>query len=102
MLYNTEPMESFDKVVEAMRNKQWQPPISKLIGFDLIKAEDGGAEFTMIAAEKHHNPMGTLHGGIMVDILDASMGMAFASTLGKGEIFTTINLQVNFMKQIIA
>ena len=94
-------MPGFDEIVEAMKKGEWIPPIAKLIGMELLKAEGGEAEFTMIASDKHHNPMGTLHGGVMVDIMDAAMGMAFASSLNKGELFTTINLQINYMKQVI-
>jgi acyl-coenzyme A thioesterase PaaI-like protein len=38
------------------------------------------------------NPMGTLHGGILCDLTDAAMGMAFASTLALDESFTTTDL----------
>ena len=46
------------------------------------------------------NPMGTLHGGIVCDIADAAMGMAFASTLVPEESFTTVELKVNFFRPI--
>jgi Thioesterase superfamily len=45
-------------------------------------------------------PMGTLHGGILCDIADATMGMAFASTLAPEESFTTVELKVNFFRPI--
>jgi len=44
--------------------------------------------------------MGTLHGGILCDIADAAMGMAFASTLAPEESFTTVELKVNFFRPI--
>ena len=44
--------------------------------------------------------MGTLHGGILCDIADAAMGMAYASTLGEGETFTTLELKINFLKPV--
>jgi uncharacterized protein (TIGR00369 family) len=44
--------------------------------------------------------MGTLHGGVLCDIADAAMGMAYASTLGEGETFTTLELKINFMKPV--
>jgi uncharacterized protein (TIGR00369 family) len=45
-------------------------------------------------------PMGTLHGGILCDIADAAIGMAFASTLAPEESFTTVELKVNFFRPI--
>ncbi len=49
---------------------------------------------------EHANPMGTLHGGILCDIADAAMGMAFASTLAPGESFTTVELKINFFRPV--
>jgi uncharacterized protein (TIGR00369 family) len=44
--------------------------------------------------------MGTLHGGILCDIADAAMGMAFASTIAPEESFTTVELKINFFRQV--
>jgi len=41
-----------------------------------------------------------LHGGILCDIADAAMGMAFASTLTAEESFTTVELKINFFRPI--
>jgi len=54
----------------------------------------------LAAGPQHANPMGTLHGGILCDIADAAMGMAFASTLAPEESFTTVELKVNFFRPI--
>ena len=55
---------------------------------------------TLAAGPQHANPMGTLHGGILCDIADAAMGMAFASTLASGESFTTVELKINFFRPV--
>ena len=44
--------------------------------------------------------MGTLHGGVLGDIADAAMGMAYASTLSDGETFTTLELKINFLRPV--
>jgi uncharacterized protein (TIGR00369 family) len=54
----------------------------------------------MEADERHHNPMGTLHGGVYCDLADAAMGYAYAATLGGGETFTTIELKINFLRAV--
>src|SRR5277367_5326904 len=74
------------------------PPVSRLIGFVLKSIEPGHAIFEMEADERHHNPMGTLHGGIYRDLADAAMGYAYASTLAEGESFTTVELKINFLQ----
>jgi uncharacterized protein (TIGR00369 family) len=73
------------------------PPVSRLIGFVLKSIEPGHAIFEMEADERHHNPMGTLHGGIYCDLADAAMGFAYAATMKEGESFTTIELKINFL-----
>ena len=77
-----------------------QPPVGKLIGFDLISVAPGKAVVELNATEAHANPMGTLHGGILCDIADAAMGIAYASNLNEGESFTTLELKINFLKPV--
>jgi uncharacterized protein (TIGR00369 family) len=82
------------KVIDA------KPPIAKLIGFEVVEIGDGHAIGSLQAGPQHANPMGTLHGGVLCDIADAAMGMAFASTLAPDESFTTIALSINFFRPV--
>jgi uncharacterized protein (TIGR00369 family) len=83
-----------------LRGEVPPPPIAQLIGFDLVSLEPGLATMEFEATERHANPMGTLHGGVLCDVADAAMGMAFASTLAEGETFTTLELKINFLKPV--
>ena len=76
------------------------PPIGLLVGFVLKSSEPGHAVFELQADERHHNPMGTLHGGIYCDLADAAMGYAYAATLEQGETFTTVELKINFLRAV--
>ena len=76
------------------------PPIAQLIGFKLVSCGSGKAVIEFEAGEKHANPMGTLHGGILCDISDAAMGTAYASTLNDGETYATLELKINFLKPV--
>jgi uncharacterized protein (TIGR00369 family) len=75
-------------------------PVGKLIGFNLLEAGDGRAVVTLETGPQHANPMGTLHGGILCDIADAAMGIAFNSTLAPTESFTTVELKINFFRPV--
>ena len=75
-------------------------PVAHLIGFEAKEIADGRATVMLAAGLQHANPMGTLHGGILCDIADSAMGMAFASTLAPEESFTTVELKVNFFRPI--
>ena len=85
---------------KMLRGEQPPPPIGKLIGFVLKEIEPGRAVFQMEADERHHNPMGTLHGGVYCDLADAAMGYAYAATLTEGESFTTVELKINFLRAV--
>jgi uncharacterized protein (TIGR00369 family) len=76
------------------------PPIGRLLGFVLKAIEPGRAVFEMEADDRHHNPMGTLHGGVYCDLADTSMGYAYAATLEQGETFTTVELKINFLRAV--
>jgi uncharacterized protein (TIGR00369 family) len=75
-------------------------PVGTLIGFKLTAIAPGEATITLATGPQHANPMGTLHGGILCDIADAAMGLAFASNLAEGETFTTLELKINFLKPV--
>ena len=76
------------------------PPVATLIGFTLTEVEPGRAAVALEADRRHANPMGTVHGGILCDIADAAMGIAYAATLDEGETFTTLELKINFLKPV--
>ena len=82
------------------RGKTNDVPIARLIGFEAEEIADGKATVTLATGAQHANPMGTLHGGVLCDIADAAMGMAFGSTLALGESFTTVELKINFFRPV--
>ena len=85
---------------DRMKERPRTPPIAVLIGMRPLSFGDGEAVFEMKADRRHHNPMGTVHGGILCDLADAAMGYAFATTLGPGESFTTLELKINFLRPV--
>ena len=82
------------------RAKANDVPVTRLIEFEAKDIRDGRAGVTLSAGPQHANPMGTLHGGILCDIADAAMGIAFASTLAPEESFTTVELKINFFRPV--
>jgi uncharacterized protein (TIGR00369 family) len=94
--------EMYDVLQRAMKDASDLPvpPIARLLGFRLEAISPGRATMVIDADERLANPMGTLHGGVLCDIADAAMGMAYASELERGETFTTLELKINFMKPV--
>lgn len=89
-----------DNIRRQLRGELEAPPIAKLVGFELTDISEGRAVVELRAGSQHANPMGTLHGGILCDIADAAMGLAYASNLAEGETFTTLELKINFLKPV--
>lgn len=70
------------------------------MGFRAVSIEPGEAVMEMETTEAHHNPMGTVHGGVICTLADSAMGMAHASTLMIGETTTTLELKINFLRAV--
>ena len=87
-----------EMIRRAQRGEILPPPVAALVGFTLTSVDPGYAVVELAADSRHANPMGTLHGGILCDIADAAMGMAYAATLQEGESFTTLELKINFVR----
>jgi uncharacterized protein (TIGR00369 family) len=89
-----------DQIRQLVRGEAAPPPIARLLGFTVTAVETGRVVAELDADERFANPMGTLHGGVLCDLADAAMGMAYASRLAEGESFTTLELKINFLKPI--
>ena len=94
-------MKTHLDVMRAMVDgQQGAPPVARLIGFQIVEIDRDRAVFRMQAEERHTNPMGTLHGGVLCDLSDAAMGCAFASALEAGQSYTTLELSINFLRPV--
>lgn len=89
-----------DRIEKTLRGELPPAPVARLVGFRLTAIEPGKAVVEFEATEAHANPMGTLHGGVLCDVADAAMGLAYAATLGDGESFATLELKINFLKPV--
>jgi uncharacterized protein (TIGR00369 family) len=89
-----------DRIQQWQRGEVPPPAISQLLGFQVVAAEPGRVVVELATDERFANPMGTLHGGVLCDIADAAMGLAYASRLEDGESFTTLELKINYLKPV--
>ena len=78
------------------------PPITATIEFTGAEVEQGRVVFTGDPKEFLYNPIGTVHGGYAMTLLDSAMGCAVHTTLAAGERYTTLDLNVNFVRPITA
>jgi len=95
------PEEMYDILQRAMKDPTGlKAPIAELIGWKMTAIAPGRATMELDVDERLANPMGTLHGGVLCDLSDAAMGIAYATELERGESFTTLELKINFMKPV--
>ncbi len=94
--------EMYDVLQRAMTGDltSVKAPIADVIGWTMTSISPGRATMELDVDERLANPMGTLHGGVLCDLADAAMGIAYASELARGESFTTLELKINFMKPV--
>lgn len=76
------------------------PPIGGLMGFRLIEAEKGLAVFEGSPGPSLLNPLGAVHGGYALTLIDSACGCAVHTELGAGVGYTTVETKVNFTRPI--
>ena len=76
------------------------PPIAQTMGFTLVAVEEGKAVFEGEAGEYLYNPIGVVHGGYAMTLLDSCMSVAVHTTLLEGERYTTLEAKINFVRPI--
>jgi uncharacterized protein (TIGR00369 family) len=77
------------------------PPILATLGFELESVEPGRVVFAVDPAEYHYNPIGSMHGGVYATVLDSATGCAVHSLLPAGVGYTSLDLTVKFLRQIV-
>jgi uncharacterized protein (TIGR00369 family) len=76
------------------------PPIGATMGFHGVEVDEGRAVFEGEPGEHLYNPIGSVHGGFAMALLDSAMGCAIHSTLRAGERYTTLEVKTNFVRPI--
>jgi uncharacterized protein (TIGR00369 family) len=79
-----------------------QPPIAVLMGFRGVEARPGTAVFEMEPGPQHYNPIGSVHGGVALTLLDSAMGCAIHTLLEAGVRYATLEVKTNFVRPITA
>lgn len=95
-------MAGLDYLRAMHRGELPLPPICSTIGFHFVEFEEGRAVMELEPGEHHYNPIGRIHGGVIVTLLDSVAGSAVHSTLPAGVGYATVNINVSFLKAVRA
>ena len=89
--------------LRAMRDgKLPAAPIAQLLGFTLVEVEPGRAVFEVMPGERHYNPIGVVHGGLAMTLLDSAMGCSMQTHMPAGGGYTTLEAKTNLVRAITA
>jgi uncharacterized protein (TIGR00369 family) len=89
------------ELMQAMASGEISPPpIAQTLGIRLVEAERGHAVFECEPAEYHYNPIGIVHAGLAMTLMDSAMGLAFVTTLDEPAGWTTLEVKCNFTRAL--
>jgi uncharacterized protein (TIGR00369 family) len=75
-------------------------PIADLIGLEGFGGEPGAIHVELVPEHRHYNPIGSVHGGVISALLDTACGCSVHSTLSPGELYTSLDLTVKFLRPV--
>ena len=78
------------------------PPMARTMQQWVEAAEKGRAEFRGNPSKEYLNPMGLVHGGWAMALLDSAMGCAVETILDAGEMYVSLGTEVKFLRPITA
>ncbi len=70
------------------------------MGFLLVEVRKGRAVFEGTPGPYLLNPLGAVHGGYALTLIDSACGCALHTELGAGVGYTTVETKVNFTRPI--
>lgn len=77
------------------------PTISATMGFTLVEVGEGFAAFEGEPSDRVLNPMGVVHGGWALTLIDSCCGCAGHTLLPAGVGYGTVETKVNFVRPIL-
>lgn len=77
-------------------------PIAAHMNMELTVVEEGTVTFTCRPEESHSNPIGAIHGGLVCTLLDSALGCAAQTTLPAGTGYTSIDINVSYLRPVRA
>ena len=72
-----------------------------LLGIEFEDVGSGWARMRMPFSEKLTNSTGAGHGGALFTLADSAGSMALVSMAAKGEVVTTVEMKINFLKPFV-
>ena len=75
-------------------------PLRTFLDFTIDDGIDGEAVAALDVSDRHLNPNGVVHGGVVFTLVDTAMGRATMSVLEEGRICASIEVAVRYLRPI--
>ena len=79
------PANDSDGFIELLGSRDWS-------------SGDGRSRLELDVTDRHLNPAGTVHGGVLASLMDMAMGQAIRSSTGEGDVPATSQLTVTYLR----
>lgn len=99
-MYEQPDLSGLDIMRGVMAGTIEDAPVSVTLGFRTIEVEEGRVVIACDTNPAHFNPAGRLNGGYLATLLDACMSCAIISALPPGQMMTTLEFKISFMRGI--
>jgi uncharacterized protein (TIGR00369 family) len=93
-------LSGLDALLAVQDGSLPRPPIAQLMGFTLVEVSRGLAVFECTPDESLYNPIGVVHGGLVCTLSDSAAGCAVQSTLEAGVAYTSIDINVTYLRAV--
>ena len=81
-------------LMEKIKSSQ---PYWTLLGIEMLDVKKGWAKLQLPFAKKLTHPYGIAHGGVIFSLADSAVAMALLGLVEKGERFTTVEMNINYV-----
>jgi uncharacterized protein (TIGR00369 family) len=93
-------LSGFDFLTALANGDLPAAPIAALMGFRPVDVEVGRVSFVYTPDESTYNPIGVVHGGLVCTLADTVIGCAVHSSLAAGLGYTSIDLNVSYLRPV--
>ncbi|MDG5469530.1 PaaI family thioesterase [Deltaproteobacteria bacterium IMCC39524] len=99
----SDPDEPRQSEVVQFELEEWidSSPFERLLGVQILSAEEGQAHLSLPFTLKLSNGGGVMHGGALTSLADTAVAMAIKSLLPPGTVFATTDLSMQFIAPVL-
>lgn len=95
-------MTKLEWIRKVITGEAQLPAAGITLGFRMIEAEEGSTTMQMDFQESLTNRSGSMQGGVLAALMDASMGSSLSTVSEENEDHATLEFKVSFMRPATA